>query len=158
MVVVRVVVVLVVVGVVVVVVGVVVVVVAVVVVVDGVVVVVVSSLLDGELVGGGVTVVTVVSPLPPVTVIVCGATEVDSAGSPGLVTRVVVVVGVLSPLVSVRARPPTASAATAAAIPNNSGGRRYQGNGASAKMEPALVSCGSNSTIGRPLVGGGGDW
>ena len=55
---------LVVVGVVVVVVGVVVVVVAVVVVVDGVVVVVVSSLLDGELVGGGVTVVTVVSPLP----------------------------------------------------------------------------------------------
>jgi hypothetical protein len=96
----------------------------------------------------GVTVETVGSPLLPVTVIVCGT---GGGASPGLVTRVVVVVGVLSVLVSVRARPPTVAAANAAAIPNSNGGLRYQGNGAETNSVPAS---GSISTVGRESVCG----
>jgi len=150
-VVVRVVVVVVVVGVVVVVVVVGVVVVVVVVVGDVVVVVEVG---DVVLVAGtvvvvvGVTVETVGSPLLPVTVIVCGT---GGGTSPGLVTRVVVVVGVLSVLVRVMARPPTVAAANAAAIPNSNGGLRYQGNGAEPNSIPVS---GSISTVGRESVCG----
>ena len=96
----------------------------------------------------GVTVETVGSPLLPVTVIVCGT---GGGASPGLVTRVVVVVGVLSVLVSVSARPPTVAAANAAAIPNSNGGLRYQGNGAETNSVPAS---GSISTVGRESVCG----
>lgn len=124
-------------GVVVVVVVVGVVVVVVVVVVVGVVVVVVVGvvvLLGAVLaVVVGVTVVTVVWPLLPVTVTVCGDGGGTGDGvpgsSPGFVTRVVVVVGLLS-VVRVTARPPTAIVANTAAMPNSSGGRRYQGSAA----------------------------
>ena len=61
-------------------------------------------------------------------VIVWGAAGL-AGPSPGLVTRVVVVVGLLSPAVRLIASPPTATAATAAARPKSSGGRVYQGSG-----------------------------
>jgi hypothetical protein len=67
-----------------------------------------------------------------------------------LVTRVVVVVGVLSLLVSLIASPPTVTAASVAAIPKISAGRRYQGN--TGATTP--VSLASNSTIGRAPVAG----
>jgi len=97
----------------------------------------------------GVTVETVGSPLLPVTVIVCGT---GGGASPGLVTRVVVVVGVLSVLVRVMARPPTVAAANAAAIPNSNGGLRYQGNDVA---EPNSVPASESiSTVGRESVCG----
>ncbi len=72
----------------------------------------------------GVIVETVGWPLLPVTVTVCGTGALDVDGpSPGLVTRVVVVAGVLSVLVRVSASPPTVNAASAAAMPNSRGGR-----------------------------------
>ncbi len=88
----------------------------------------------------------------PVTVVITGgggAAEVAGL-SPGLVTRVVVVVGELSLLVRVTASPPTATAANAAAVPNRSGGRRYHGSGGAT----STVGCpsGSNSTTGRAPV------
>jgi hypothetical protein len=93
----------------------------------------------------GVTVDTVGSPLLPVTVIVCGTGAFEGV-SPGLVTRVVVVVGVLSVLVRVMASPPTVTAASAAAIPKSNGGRRYQGTGADTN---SVSESGSISAVGR---------
>ena len=125
----------------------VVVVVGVVVVVVVGVVVVVDSLLAVVV---GVTVVTVVWPLSPVTVTVCGDGGFgagEPGSSPGVVTRLVVVVGLLS-VVRVIANPPTAIAASTAAIPNSIGGRRYQGRpGASSA---AGTRSGPNSIGGRP--------
>ena len=93
----------------------------------------------------GVTVDTVGSPLLPVTVIVCGTGAFEGV-SPGLVTRVVVVVGVLSVLVRVMASPPTVTAASAAAIPKSNGGRRYQGTRADTN---SVSESGSISAVGR---------
>jgi hypothetical protein len=103
-------------------------------------------------VGGGVTVVTVVCPLLPVTVIVVGggggAGEPVPGSSPGFVTRVVVVVGVLPLSVSLMARPPTATAASAAAIPKSSAGRRYHGSSGTATVEPctSVSTCTGGAT------------
>lgn len=131
--------------------------VVVVVVVVGVVVVVVAELDAVVVLGDGVTVVTVGSPLLPVTVMVCGtATAEVVGGSPGFVTRVVVVVGVLSLLVRVTARPPTATAATVAAIPKSRGGLRYHGSGGATRtvaVSPCPKSPGPNSTADRSPVG-----
>jgi hypothetical protein len=98
----------------------------------------------------GVIVETVGWPFPPVTVTVCGTGTLDVDGpSPGLVTRVVVVTGVLSELVRVSASPPTANAASAAAMPNSRGGRRYHG----ADAETAVVrSSAPRKTVGRSAV------
>ena len=93
-------------------------VVVVVVVVDAVVVVDdVDSVVGGAVVLG-VMVETVGTPLSPVTVMVSGV-GVSLGDSPGLVTRVVVVAGVLSEDVRLIARPPTEMAATTAAMPNS---------------------------------------
>ena len=96
----------------------------------------------------GVIVVTVGSPLLPVTVTVCGTGAFDGA-CPGLVTRVVVVVGVLSTLVSLMASPPTVNAASNAAMPNSTGGLRYQGADMTSVGAP-----GSIRTVGRESGGG----
>lgn len=64
-------------------------------------------------------------------------TVVTGGGSAGgevsvdVVAVSVTVVESPSELVNVMARPPTASSAAAAAIPNSRGGRLYQGSGAS---------------------------
>jgi hypothetical protein len=96
----------------------------------------------------GVIVVTVGWPLLPVTVTVCGTGAFDGA-CPGLVTRVVVVVGVLSTLVSLMASPPTVNAASSAAMPNSNGGLRYQGADRTSALAP-----GSIRTVGRESGGG----
>jgi hypothetical protein len=115
------------------------------------VVVVVGAVVDVVVVAGavvvGVIVVTVGWPLLPVTVTVCGTGAFDGA-CPGLVTRVVVVVGVLSTLVSLMASPPTVNAANSAAMPNSNGGLRYQGATTSA------LAPGSIRTVGRESGGG----
>lgn len=133
----------------------VVVVLVVVVVVVGVVVVVVEdvdSVVDGTVVLG-VMVVTVGTPLSPVMVTVSGV-GVSLGDSPGLVTRVVVVVGVLSLEVRLIARPPTEIAATAAAMPKSKGGRRYHGVGSSAIAVREFVW--SNCNCGRAPDGDAG--
>jgi hypothetical protein len=125
----------------------------VVVVVVGVVVVVVVGVVVvvAAVVVVGVMVETVGWPFPPVTVTVCGTGTVDVDGpSPGLVTRVVVVTGVLSELVRVSASPPTASAASAAAMPNSRGGRRY--HGADATIAAVARSSVPRKTVGRSAV------
>ena len=104
----------------------------------------------GVVVVVGVTVDTVGSPLLPVTVTVSG-TGASEGDSPGLVTRVVVVVGVLSVLVRVMARPPTVTAANTAAMPKSKGGRRYQGS--RAESNPVWAS-GSISAVGRESARG----
>ena len=111
--------------------AVVVVVVAVVVVVVGLVVVVVVAVVDEG--GGGGNTVVVGRPSSPVTVTVCEVAGVVGWPGDGSV-EMVVAVSVTGPLsllvlVSVYARPPTASSAAAAAAPNSIGGRLYQGSG-----------------------------
>ena len=69
-------------------------------------------------------------------------------------TRVVVVVGVLSEEVRLIAKPPTEMAATTAAMPKSRGGRRYHGVGSSTIAVRESVR--SNCNCGRAPVGDDG--